>query len=585
MTHVRNVGILTGALALVVSATVGPAGAAPVPAAPVAGALVAAAPVATVASTARAAEPAADPCPAAFPVDELVRGQQLTGLTVHEGTTPAPFDATVLGVLEGGIAPGLDMILVRTSSPAIDTVGGIWAGMSGSPVYAADGRLVGAVAYGLAVGASPVAGITPANAMLALQDRARAGTSAAPLAGTASARGLAPLPVPLAVSGTGVARLQRFLASSGGTLDTALAYRAGAASTAPAVAATPAPGDNAAAAIAVGDVSAVAVGTTTAVCGDQALLFGHPMNFAGSTTMSYHAADAILVQEDLVTPFKVANPLGAIGTVDQDRLAGLRAILGPVPRGAAIRSTFTVPATGDTRTGTTTAMDPTFVDQVAAVHTYATIDRTLESAGSGTVAFTWTARGTRADGRTWSFTREDALASSFDASFEAGFLVLARLTPLLTATDEDVTITSVRIDGDLAEDVRARTIGQVEVRGVRGWRPLGGPRRLVVQAGSPVVLRVALAGTGGATSRTVRLTLPALDPGFSTVVVQPGAGSFVEEDPGSARVRDLLRAARSDLNGTDLEAVTFGETGDGPTAVAGTDEVVLGFVEGAVQAR
>jgi hypothetical protein len=36
--------------------------------------------------------------------------------------------------------------------------------MSGSPVYAADGRLIGAVAYGLA-GASTIAGITPAADM------------------------------------------------------------------------------------------------------------------------------------------------------------------------------------------------------------------------------------------------------------------------------------------------------------------------------------------------------------------------------------------------------------------------------------
>ncbi len=56
------------------------------------------------------------------------------------------------------------MIVVRTSSDAITTAGGIWFGMSGSPVYDADGHLVGAVAYGLA-GASPIAGITPAAEM------------------------------------------------------------------------------------------------------------------------------------------------------------------------------------------------------------------------------------------------------------------------------------------------------------------------------------------------------------------------------------------------------------------------------------
>ena len=108
----------------------------------------------------------ADPsCPAAFPVRRLREGQVLNGLTVDRGTTPAPFTATVIGVLDDGIAPGLDMILAEASSPAIDRAHGIWAGMSGSPVYAADGRLVGSVSYGLTFGASPIAGITPAAEM------------------------------------------------------------------------------------------------------------------------------------------------------------------------------------------------------------------------------------------------------------------------------------------------------------------------------------------------------------------------------------------------------------------------------------
>ena len=67
----------------------------------------------------------------------------------------------MLGVLKDGVLPGIDMVMARLDSPTIQQVGGIWQGMSGSPVYAADGRLIGAVAYGFSFGASPVAGITP----------------------------------------------------------------------------------------------------------------------------------------------------------------------------------------------------------------------------------------------------------------------------------------------------------------------------------------------------------------------------------------------------------------------------------------
>ncbi|MCB0907999.1 MAG: hypothetical protein KDB63_12880, partial [Nocardioidaceae bacterium] len=94
-------------------------------------------------------------CDTPFPVADLVPHQAVTGLTVSAGTTPDGFTGEVLGVVKNGIAPGLDMVMVRLTSTEIDRVGGIWAGMSGSPVYADDGRLIGAVAYGLAWGPSP----------------------------------------------------------------------------------------------------------------------------------------------------------------------------------------------------------------------------------------------------------------------------------------------------------------------------------------------------------------------------------------------------------------------------------------------
>ena len=56
----------------------------------------------------------------------------------------------MLGRITDGIAPGVDMILADVSSPALTRAGGVWAGMSGSPVYTADGRLIGSVSYGLA---------------------------------------------------------------------------------------------------------------------------------------------------------------------------------------------------------------------------------------------------------------------------------------------------------------------------------------------------------------------------------------------------------------------------------------------------
>lgn len=118
------------------------------------------------------AHSAPDPaCPPAFPTADLVADDPVTGLTVSKGEVPDAFSGKVLGVLDDGIAVGLDMIMVRLTSSEIDRVG-IWAGMSGSPVYAEDGRLIGAVSYGLSFGPSTVAGVTPAANMQALLDAA-----------------------------------------------------------------------------------------------------------------------------------------------------------------------------------------------------------------------------------------------------------------------------------------------------------------------------------------------------------------------------------------------------------------------------
>src|SRR5262245_28232537 len=118
---------------------------------------------------------AASDCPAAFPLGQVSEGLEVSGLTVSHGTQPEDFTGTIVGRIDDGIAPGIDMIIARMSGSEItdpatgDIWRGIWAGMSGSPVYAPDGRLIGAVAYGLTYSPSDYAGITPAAEMYRLR--------------------------------------------------------------------------------------------------------------------------------------------------------------------------------------------------------------------------------------------------------------------------------------------------------------------------------------------------------------------------------------------------------------------------------
>ena len=88
-------------------------------------------------------------------------------------------------------------------------------------------------------------------------------------------------------------------------------------------------GGNLGAALSTGDVTAAMVGTTTLVCGGTVVGFGHPIEYEGVSTYSLHPASAIYVQPDpTLAPFKVGNLGGVAGTVDRDRLTGIRGRLG-----------------------------------------------------------------------------------------------------------------------------------------------------------------------------------------------------------------------------------------------------------------
>ena len=340
------------------------------------------------------------------------------------------------------------MIMVEASSPAVDKAGGIWAGMSGSPVYSDDGRFIGAVAYGLAFGPSKIGGLAAADDMVDVLDgnlppAAQASKLPAALrkelvaTGAVTAReaasGVERLRTPLAVSGLGGGRINAFANRLAGH-ERFIPFAAGAAA-APPPTGDPddiVPGGNFAAAISYGEVTAAGVGTTTLVCDGKAVAFGHPFNFDGPTALSAHTADAILIQDDpLGAPFKLANIGGTVGTLDQDRLSGIRAIFGDTPdpvAGAARRST----SPGRRRSRHVTNVNRTLeVPDVAAFHLVSNIDGEIDRLGGGRSTLGWTVTG-MAGGKQFSLTRNNQFADSSDISFltpDEMFSMLLAISP------------------------------------------------------------------------------------------------------------------------------------------------------------
>ena len=89
---------------------------------------------AAVTTQAANAAPPTEDCKQPYPVANLAAEDAVTGLTVDTGTIPEDFTGEILGVINDGIAPGVDMIMARLTSDEIDRVG-IWQGMSGSMIW------------------------------------------------------------------------------------------------------------------------------------------------------------------------------------------------------------------------------------------------------------------------------------------------------------------------------------------------------------------------------------------------------------------------------------------------------------------
>ncbi|MGZ4500639.1 MAG: hypothetical protein ACXVEV_16120 [Nocardioidaceae bacterium] len=453
-----------------------------------------------------------DACPTATDISTLTRGESVTGLTVSQGTAPEDITGTVLGVLTDGIAPGLDMVIVRLNSSTIDQVGGIWEGMSGSPVYAPDGSLIGAVSYGLGVGPSHIAGVTPASEMqkllakgggsdptpapaarVTLSPRLQQRVVASGAATTAEAStGMTQLKIPFSIghirgNAKRVHRITKLFKSS--------AYRMVPMGTAPAGtvgdASSIIAGGNIAASMSYGDITAAGVGTTTEVCGTKVLAFGHPFSFSGLTTLTMHSADAIVIQDDpTVAPFKLANIGGPVGTIDEDRMAGIKGFLGDAPTTSDITSTVT--ADGASRTGTTHISLPDAFSDLAVTHVLVDTDRVFDSVGKGSGTMSYTINGTREDGSPFTLQRDDVYANPYDISAATAFDLYGVLATLQYNGIEDIKFTNVTTDSTLDHTYVHYDLAELQRRSQGVWAKVGQRRTLRLPAGTTQHFRVLL---------------------------------------------------------------------------------------------
>jgi hypothetical protein len=524
---------------------------------------------AAITSTPADAAPPANDCAEAVEVaTEVAPADPVTGLTVDTGTVPEDFTGEILGVINDGIAPGLPMVMARLSSAEIDRVG-IWQGMSGSPVYAEDGRLIGAVAYGLAWGPSPVAGITPFEEMdnylgtpapttVKIGERMAERIAASTDVTARQARqGFEQLPMPMSFSGLSQRRLDQMqgedrpaFVKTRGAMAMGAASSEAAASSEDLVA-----GGNLGAAISYGDITAGGVGTVTSVCNGRLVGFGHPFGYFGKTTLGLMPAEAVYVQEDPVGPgFKVANMGEVEGMIDQDRLSGISGLVGLGYRPDETHVTSDVAYDGTDRDGQrdgkSFSLVPDYNAQVTFSQLLANHDRVIDAWQAGSEAATFSIEGIDANGETFYIDWSERYVSSFDISYESSWELAE--TVYLLGQMEGVTVNRIDATADVSDDTSVWRLRSVQQKQGGAWVTLGRRHPAVVKPGGTLRLRATLAGGGDTRQLTLTLAVPR----------KTGRSGFLEIAGG-------LSSSENDIYGADTPA----ELEEAVAAMTANDQV------------
>ncbi len=296
-----------------------------------------------------------------YPLDMVRAGQEGYGKTVFEGSKVETFQVHILGVLKN-VGPRQNMILARLSGGPLEKTG-IFAGMSGSPVYL-EGKLAGAGAYAFPFAKEPIAGITPIQETVDIFREKPQGIQPVrrsvslrtlyqlerdPLPGRGPVglvpiRGegkglpgsqtwgqLTPIATPLNISGFSWRSVEYFaprLQTLGivpvrGLMGTA----ADEATQAPLE-----PGSSISVQLLRGDLDLSAGGTVTHLSGDRIYAFGHPFLGIGYTDLPVNQASVLTIIPSLNSSARIAASTRFVGAIRQDRATGVMGLTGEQPK-------------------------------------------------------------------------------------------------------------------------------------------------------------------------------------------------------------------------------------------------------------
>lgn len=409
-----------------------------------------------------------------MPLSEVRVGAQGVARTVIAGTRIEEFGVEVLGIMKNKGAVG-DLILVRTYGDVIDRAGGVAQGMSGSPVFI-DGRLIGAIGYGWSLTDQRTAMVTPIRDMLEIfeykpmqppsdqsgekpDDKPAAPPDKNKNPGSPSAvdktagRSRQFLTTPLMAAGFGpnaLAYLQTHLKPlqlspvTAGDPPSDIAYG------------DLEPGSAVGVQLVRGDVSLGALGTVTYVDDNRILAFGHPFLKRGPTDFLMTNAYIFTTIRGLESSFKLGTTGEVIGTITQDRGAGVAGEMNRFPGIVPLRMNIRAADSGGRELAVQIVQDEEILPILATASLLNAIDKAVDRAGSGTARITFEVAARGMPGETYK--RENMFYSPENIA-ESALTEFYELIAFLASNPHNpVTIMDIRADVDVGPERRTARI-------------------------------------------------------------------------------------------------------------------------------
>lgn len=546
---------------------------------------------------AQKSQAAATKDPRLFALEDLRPGMKGVARTVFAGKEPQEFGVEILGVLPGFPGPRQSAIIAKLSGANVEKTG-VFAGMSGSPVYI-DGRLVGAIAFSFPFSREPIAGITPIKQMIDIfemgsinapqKPKEPRAVSFAQLAATewksilpkpavtggplmaAVSEGsplislmgqqMIPIATPVVFAGISRESLSMFapqLMANGLLPVSGVGGSAAITALGEVTENTLAPGTSLSVQLVRGDYSIAASGTVTFRDGDRIYAFGHPFLSLGVADMPMTETSVVTVIPNVANSFKLSVPGQMMGAISQDRAAGVFGSLGRVPKMIPVKINL---HTSRDRTETYSyeiANDSFLTPLLLNITVFNTITSSERALGDSTISIKGEVKVKGQEDL-----RLDRRFSASNSAIQAAGSVAAPIGSLLNSGFDDVQIDGVSLDISSSDTKYAGTLERIALdrTEVRRGEKIEIQAYVRTEAGKQFVQRIPVKIPEDAT------------PGQLLIFVGDGgalqegsaAKAFVPQDLGQL-VRAINKVKKSDRLYVKLFRITNG-------AVIGTDEL------------